>query len=401
MRLFLFTLTLFLLACQKDSIPTPVPVSPDDVSGIAQMTLETGWDIFRQERLTSLDENILLSPLSIQTALLQAGNGAGGKTLSELLATLHCPGCPLSDLNPLHKDLTTLLTQQSGQPDVTLANHFFFDASRMDVKTPFLDALQAYYSCQSSNLPFANEQQSLDAINGWVSDNTHQKIDGILDRITDLDVAFLINALHFKADWAKGFAEEETVALPFVKENGQQVTAQFVNADRNFSWIKDPEFHAVDIPFQDSTYGFTMIQPSPANKDADWALSLDAATYGKLVDGMAYDRAMVFFPRLKLSYSTDLIATLKSLGIQDAFSERDADFTAMGTSSQNIYISQIKHKAVLEVDEHGAEGAAVTSIGFAITSLPPLFRFDHPFVLVVRHIPTNTPLFIGWVGDPS
>ncbi|MEZ5031927.1 MAG: serpin family protein [Saprospiraceae bacterium] len=401
MRLLLLSLCVILFSCQKDALPVPDPVSPDDVSGIAQMTLETGWDIFRQEKQLSEEENILLSPLSIQTALLMASNGASGNTLSELMATLHCPGCPLADLNPLHKDLTTLLTQQSGQPEVTLANHFFYDANRMAVKTPFLDALQAYYTCQATDLPFANEQQSLDAINGWVYDHTHQKIDGILDRITDLDVAFLINALHFKADWAQGFAEEETVSLPFVKENGEQVTVPFVNADRNFTWIKDPEFHAVDIPFQDSTYGFTMIQPSPANKDVDWAVSLDAATYNRLVSGMVYDRAMVFFPRLKLAYDTDLIGTLTDLGVKDAFSGRDADFTAMGTSSQNIYISQIKHKAVLEVDEHGAEGAAVTSIGFAITSLPPQFRFDHPFVLVLRHIPTNTPLFIGWVNDPS
>lgn len=85
------------------------------------------------------------------------------------------------------------------------------------------------------------------------------------------------------------------------------------------------------------------------------------------------------------------------LGVKDAFSESAADFTNMGTS----FINQIKHKAVLEVDEKGAEGAAVTSIGFALTSVPLVFRFDRPFVVVLRYIPTNALLFTGYVADPA
>jgi serine protease inhibitor len=110
---------------------------------------------------------------------------------------------------------------------------------------------------------------------------------------------------------------------------------------------------------------------------------------------------MVFFPKLKLTYDNDLINTLKTLGVQDAFSAQLADFTDLGTASNNIFINQIKHKAVLEIDEKGAEGAAVTSIGFGVTSAPPTFWFNRPFVLVLRHIPTNTLIFTGYVANPA
>ncbi len=365
------------------------------------MSQSLAWDLFAQEKLAKPGENVLLSPFSIHTALLQAINGARGNTRDELFKALHCQGCLIDEINPLQKDLTTLLTQQSGQPQVTVANHFFYDASRMTVKGPFLETLHTYYNCESSDLPFDDIQNALSQINGWVKDHTQNKIDGILDKIAQEDVAFLINALHFKADWATGFDEEQTVQLPFTKEDGQQVTASFVNADRNFNFVQSEDYRLVDIPFQDSTYSFSLVQPVASNQATDWHANLDAAVYQNLLDQMVFDRAMVFFPRLKLAYKNDLIQSLKNLGVQDAFSDRNADFTLMGTASQNIFINQIKHKAILEVDEHGAEGAAVTSIGFGITSAPPLFKYDRPFVLVLRHIPTNTPMFIGYVADPT
>ncbi|MCF8237735.1 MAG: hypothetical protein K9I85_06240 [Saprospiraceae bacterium] len=402
MRPLFLCLLLSLFACQKDNLPVDqTPISVTDVAGVAQMNQILAWKIFTQEKSAKPAENVLLSPFSIQTAMLMAINGAHGKTSDELLSVMNCSGCDIQEINPLHQDLTTLLTQQSGQPQVTVANHYFYDADRIAVKSPFLEAINTYYNCDASNLSFQNEVLALNQINGWVKSNTQQKIDAILDRITSDDVAFLINALHFKADWAIGFDEELTASLPFTKEDGQQVTVDFVNADRDFAFVQNQVHNMVDIPFQDSTYSLSFIQPAATNKDVDWALTMDDVIYKSLLDQLTVDRAMVFFPRLKLAYENDLIQSLKNLGVQDAFSDRDADFTLMGTANQNIFINQIKHKAILEVDEHGAEGAAVTSIGFGITSAPPTIKFDRPFILVLRHIATQTPLFIGYVADPA
>ncbi len=402
MRLLTLCLFICLFACQKDTLPVDqTPISVADVAAVAQMNQTLAWKIFTQEKLAKPGENVLLSPFSIHTALLQATNGAQGKTADELLSVMNCSGCDIQEINPLHQDLTTLLTQQSGQPQVTVANHYFYDASRMTVKGPFLDALHSFYQCEATSLPFENEAETLKQINGWVKANTQQKIDAILDRVTPLDVAFLINALHFKADWAIGFSEELTVPLTFTKEDGQQVTVEFVNADRDFAFVQNQDYNLVDIPFQDSTYSISFIQPSASNQEVDWAITMDGIQYTSLLDQVDVDRAMVFFPRLKLAYENDLIQSLKNLGVQDAFSDRNADFTLMGTANQNIFINQIKHKTILEVDEHGAEGAAVTSIGFGVNSAPPTIKFDRPFILVLRHISTQTPLFIGYVSDPA
>ncbi|MCW5921496.1 MAG: serpin family protein [Saprospiraceae bacterium] len=389
-------------ACDKGAtaiIKEPIPV--DKVEKIAEMNQVLGWNIFKQEQLAKPGQNVLISPFSIQTALTMATNGAQGVTLGEMLSLMGCENCAVNDLNPLHRDLTQLLSKQSGSPTLTVANRYFHDAARINVKPPFLDALSAHYSCGDQKLNFDNEQAALDQINNWVKNSTNGKIPQILERITALDVAFLINAIHFKADWATGFAPQLTTQKAFTKADGSQTQVDFVNADRDFTFAQTALFNLVDIPFKDSTFSVSFIQPTTANTDANWHLNITPSSWKGMYEAAQYGRAMVFFPKLKLAYDNDLIQSLKHLGMKAAFSDRDADFTLMGTAVKNIFINQIKHKAVLEIDEKGAEGAAVTSIGFGITSVPPTFWFNRPFVLVLRHIPTNTMVFVSYVADPS
>lgn len=402
LSLSLLSLALLLIAC-KEEVTEPVndPIPIEEVEQIAEMNQNLGWKIFNEEQIAKPGQNVLISPWSIQTALQMAVNGAKGNTLAEMLKLLGCEDCQVASLNEFHGDLNKLLTLQSGHPTLTLANGYFSDKNRITLKPPFVATLGEAYGCGFKELNFDDEQASLDQVNNWVKEQTKGKIDKILDKISALDVAFLINALHFKADWATGFAQEATYTGQFTKANGSTIPVQLVNADRNFNFKQGEQFNLVDIPFRDSTYSISLIQPGQNNTDAGWHKKMDAATWKALYNGIQYDRAIVAFPKLKLAYNNDLINTLKALGVKDAFSDRNADFTDMGTSDNNIFINQIKHKAVLEVDEKGAEGAAVTSIGFGITSLPPSFYFTRPFVLVLRHIETNTLIFMGYVADPA
>lgn len=400
--LLLAAFSIALFQCEKTPITVdPIPV--DSVAEVARMNQVLGWKLFNEEQKAKPGENVLISPYSIQTAIFMAHNAAQGITLEQMLDVEGCPNCAVGDLNAIHQQLNTLLTQQSGHPQVTIANAYFYDSNRINVRPPFLQAIGSAYDCAAENTDFNAEQAALQLINGWVDTHTNGKIDKILDKITALDVAFLINALHFKADWATGFDPQTTHTGAFTKADGSQIQVEFVNADRDFSVAQTAGFNLVDIPFRDSTYSVSFIQPSAANTDPAWHKSITPESWHQMYEGISYSRAYVRFPKLKLAYENDLIQSLENLGVTAAFDERSADFTPMGTSptGKNIFIKQIKHKAVLEVDEKGAEGAAVTSIGFGITSAPPSIFFDRPFVLVLRHIPTNTMIFAGFVADPT
>lgn len=388
-------------ACDKSETPKvdikPVPV--ESVSELAKMNQIVAWKLFAQEQAEQAGENILISPLSIQTALNMALNGANGSTLEELQQLLGCPDCDLEDLNRLQRDFLVLLSQQSGHPSLTVANGFFYDPNRINVKADFLSTMDSQYDSELEELNFDAEQAALQIINDWVKEGTKGKIPTILDQITPLDVAFLINALHFKADWASGFSEETTFTGTFTKGDGSQAEVPFVSGDRLLSFSQADGFNLVDLPFRDSTFSLSLVQPN-GDVPNNWMAAFNPDSWQALYRNMTYERALLSFPKLKLSYENDLIKGMQALGVNAPFDPNLADFERMGTAANNLFINQLKHKAVLEVDEKGAEGAAVTVVGIGTTSLPPSFRFDSPFVLALRHIPTGALVFVGLVVDP-
>jgi len=69
-----------------------------------------------------------------------------------------------------------------------------------------------------------------------------------------------------------------------------------------------------------------------------------------------------------------------------------------------IYISQVLHKAFVEVNEEGTEAAAATAVVMKLRSMPrppPTFRADHPFVFLIRENSTDSILFMGRISKPT
>jgi serpin B len=109
-------------------------------------------------------------------------------------------------------------------------------------------------------------------------------------------------------------------------------------------------------------------------------------------------------PKLKLEYDILLNGILSNLGMALAFNPLQADFSNI-SKTDPLYISLVKQKAFLQVDEEGTEAAAVTAVTFGATSVGPshgfFFRADRPFVLVIRDHATDTVLFIGRFMAPK
>ncbi|MFZ1560131.1 MAG: serpin family protein, partial [Saprospiraceae bacterium] len=180
----------------------------------------------------------------------------------------------------------------------------------------------------------------------------------------------------------------------FYTSKGEKKKATFIADDRSVPFYLDSNIKVVDIPFKDSTYSLTLIRQESGNE------ILHPDIYNELIKKVNYNRAIITFPKIKVSYDNDIIQSLKALGMTTAFDPTAADFTSLGVASNRIFINQLKHKVVLDIDEKGAEGAAVTSIGFGVTSAPPYLKFDKPFYIVLRHIQSNTIIFSGKINDP-
>src|SRR5690606_13447686 len=93
---------------------------------------------------------------------------------------------------------------------------------------------------------------------------------------------------------------------------------------------------------------------------------------------------------------------LKALGIQTAFVPDGADFTRMSSvAGRRLYISDVKHKTFVEVNEEGTEAAAVTKVTVGVTSAPPSVRVDRPFLFAIRERFSGTLLFTGKIVAPA
>lgn len=396
-------LTALISSCEKADDPTNPIVLIGEVGEAGWISQQLGWDLFREVIKDHPGENVIISPLSVQIALTMALNGADAKTKAEMLALLHCPDCSAEKLNKDLAELQDWLQNKSGHPTFNINNSIFYDQNRVMLHDEYLEKLTGSYALQKEVLNFS-DPSAKDKINNRVKQQTQGRIDKIVEEIKPLDLAFLINVLYFKSDWAKGFDERMTRDLDFRLSDGSSISVPFVMGDRDFLTARTDELEMVDLPFRDSTFSLSLIRhrnPDPSVNA--WAQEIDSDKLSELYSLLKEDRALVHFPRFSMSFDVKLPDVLKRLGMIDAFSEVDANFEPMGRSliGDGIFISQVNHAATLEVDEKGAEGAAVTSVGFSTTSLPPSFTFDSPFVLNLRHIPTNTVIFAGLVEDPS
>ena len=129
---------------------------------------------------------------------------------------------------------------------------------------------------------------------------------------------------------------------------------------------------------------------------------LDALTWAAWMGQLAQQEADLSMPRFELSFETSLKDVLVAMGMDAAFDPGGADFSGIRASG-GLFISDVKHKTFLKVDEEGTEAAAVTSVEIGETSVPQHFTMvvDRPFLLVIHDTHTQSMLFMGRVGNPS
>ncbi|MGC9354267.1 MAG: serpin family protein, partial [Mariniphaga sp.] len=172
-------------------------------------------------------ENIMVSPLGVSLALAMTYNGADGETKTAMEKTLKVYGLTPEDINTSYRDLVNALKSLDPKVLLEIANAIFY-RDDFEVENEFVSINKNYYDAEVSALDFGNEQQSLETINGWVAEKTHDKIESIIDRITRSHVMFLLNAIYFKGTWQKEFNEESTEQLPFYLENGESIQTEMM-----------------------------------------------------------------------------------------------------------------------------------------------------------------------------
>jgi len=250
-----------------------------------------------------------------------------------------------------------------------------------------------------------NDTGAADVINDWVQDATDGLIDGIVEPPIDpLTMAFLINAIYFEGQWTTPFDPARTSAGEFRRSDGSASTVPFMwMSDQRFPFAATPDYQAIEIPYGGEAFAMTVVVPSEAIGVGAFVESLDAEAWAGIISSLGKTEILVGMPKFSLEYEKSLNEVLKTLGMEVAFDETAADFSRMHRDAlaMGLHISRVKQKAFVEVDEEGTRAAAVTSVEVGVTSAPPTFVADRPFVFAIRERLSGAILFTGVVRDPA
>ena len=393
----------------------------------AKATNDLAVDLHRQ--LATGNENLCISPYSIETALAMTFAGADGDTRTEMARVLHLgnDAGAFASFSALQHSLeemsakTAELVKQSkkfGGPTepitLNIANRLFAQTGYAFRET-FLSLVKQNFGGAFEPVDFvANPPAVTQHINKWVADQTHERIrdlipGGALDKTTRLVLA---NALYLKAPWASEFSANATQPEPFFVRGGAPVDVPMMRKrTRDFGYARHEGFTVISVPYAGNDLQFLILLPDDVNglRTVESGLTSDM-----LADCAKLERRDVdlHLPKFKLEPPTITLAEkLEALGMKTAFDEPkgSANFDRMAPRkpSDYLYISQVFHKTFIAVDEKGTEAAAATAVamlaGSALRSPPPPpieVKVDRPFVYAIQHVPSGVCLFLGRVTDP-
>ena len=378
----------------SEDIPSGVATA---VGGNTQFAL----DLYQTQR--AAPGNLFFSPYSISVALAMTYGGARGETAAQMARALHFDLGP-QDLHPAFAGLEARLAEVGRQGAVQLhvANRLW---PHQDY--PFLEEYLAlvkqFYGVLLTPLDYRRAEAARQTINAWAEEQTEHKIRdlipaGILDALTRL---VLTNAIYFKGNWASQFKASLTRREPFWVTPGNTVQVQMMAQEREFGYAETDGLQVLELPYVGDNLSMIVLLPRERDGLAGLEDALTAKNLSQWAARLGKEEIEVFLPRFEVTYAVRLDATLRSMGMTDAFSAR-ADFSGMD-GARLLTIGAVLHKAFVVVNEEGTEAAAATAVLAKALGLPrpaPLFRADHPFLFLIREKRTGSILFLGKVVNP-
>ena len=343
--------------------------------------------------------NVFLSPLSASMALGMTMNGAVGPTLDGMRSALGFGSLPLSDVDSSYHSLINLLRGLDNGVDFRLANSIWARQG-FPFRQSFYDATRQYFDARTAELDFSSPSAA-QTINDWVKQSTGGKIESIVDPPIPAEVVmYLINAVYFKGSWRDRFDASATTRSPFTRADGTVATVDMMHRTGAVAYFQAAGARGVELPYGRGAYVMDIVLPENGRTLGDLVAGLDTTTWHQWLAAADTTEVVLSLPRFTLTNDRLLNDPLIRLGMDKAFTPDVADFTAMSPVGDRLYISKVKQKTFVAVNEEGTEAAAATSVEVSLTSMPlqVVFRVDRPFLVAIRERFSGTIVFIGAIG---
>ncbi|XP_072234195.1 leukocyte elastase inhibitor-like isoform X2 [Leuresthes tenuis] len=355
--------------------------------------------------------NIFYSPFSISSALAMVMLGARGNTATQMSECLKTQDCQ-DEIHTSFAQLLSELNKSDAPYALSVANRLYGEQSYQFVED-FLGKTKKHYDAELESVDFVKSSEAVRVhINSWVETQTQGKIKDVLPSgvVNNMTRLVLVNAIYFKGNWNKQFQESATRDAQFrlSKNNTKPVKMMHQKSKFPLTYIPEANCQILELPYKGKELSMIIFLPNDIEDSTTGLEKLEKElTYENFVEWTRPDmmndvEVQVGLPRFKMEEKYDMKEVLVSMGMQDAFDMGKSDFSGMSPGN-DLVLSEVFHKAFVEVNEEGTEAAAATA---AIMMLrcglrPASFVADHPFLFFIRHNPSMSVLFAGRYCSPE
>ena len=360
------------------------------------------------------EENLVCSPLSLQYAMAMTANGASGETLNQIIDFL---GYGEEGIDALNEYCRILLEQL---PAVDLdVNLKVTDALLVNEKFPLLPSfkktVEECYYAPVENMDFSVPEQITARINKWAKNNTNGYINKVLEpsEISEDAVAYIMNALYFKAKWTGSksspmFKEKSTKSENFQLKDGKTVKVDMMRNSRYHEYAEMDGYKVLVLPYANGKFNMYVLLPD--ENDIEGLIEkLKTTSWSNILSNLKQDAEVyVKLPKFNIENKYYLNDALNALGVTKAFDEDSAEFDGMFEYKDGYiyWINNVIQKSRIAVSEWGTEAGSVTVVEMngitdsAPSPKPIYFYADHPFVFIIGEETSGTILFEGVVMQP-
>lgn len=388
--------------------PAPDPaISEGAVAELAMASNAFGMDLY--DRVRERPGNLVISPASIELALLMMWGGAREQTSAEMAKVLHLESLGADAHAPAGAMLDVWNEPGRDAYELAVVNRIFVEKTA-PVEKGFEDLIKAHYSAGFETQNFIGDPDgSRQYINAYVAKQTKDRIQDLLPErsLDELTRVVLTNAVYFLGKWQHRFDEDATRDAAFFVDGKTEAKVPTMHQGETFSVSGAEGVAVLQMPYVAEELAMVVILPEAKDGLAAVEERMIGGEYQQWIDGLRPQKIDVAIPRFRLEMTKSLVLedTLSEMGMPIAFTE-NADFRDMAdppNPADRLQISNVYHKAFVEVDEAGTEAAAATAVVMqtrGAAAPPQHFEADHPFLFVIRDLRNGTILFLGRVTDP-
>lgn len=405
-----------LVACNDDDdtpkpMPKPIKIElsakeAQVAKGSRDMAMKFLHLVAKEKAEKQQDVNFMISPYSLNAALSMLWNGAREETKTAIGKTLGLDAVAVEDANAYYKKIAAVLLKTDPSAKIGIANSIWYKKT-LTVNPDFQTLCKNWYDAEVEGVDFS-EAATVERMNKWCSDKTNGLIKDVFKDIPQDVVMYLMNALYFKGIWSEelSFDKNKTEQKDFTLEDKSKVKVAMMQKEAELRFVENDILSAVELPYGNGAYSMVLMLPKDGVGLLQMFEKLSEPNYfSQNIGEWKTNQVTLALPKFKVENKHDFKDVLVEMGMGSAFDKEKANLKGLFSSELECCVSKVNQFTSLEVDEKGAEAAAVTVVEVSENSLAVpskvAFLANRPFAFVIKENSTDCVLFSGKIGNPS